>query len=365
MDSNSNALLQDTFVRDQLDDSISMLRFFPSKTNNILASGGWDCKIRAWNITCQQIQKNGLSNLVTECTSNQVYQNQYQVPILSVCWLGTTGKLLVGSADGEFSCVDIQQNQKNTIGKHDSGLKDIVYNSNYNVGFTGGWDGKLNVWDFRSNNPVLTYQFKNKIYTMSTVGNLLVVGLSERVMAYFNLQKLQNQQFSPEVLFESHLKYQTRRVCCFPEGNGFAEGSIEGRVAIKYVNLNVQPQLNEANCITTKEDFAFRCHRNNQTNPPLVYPVNDIAFNPVYGTFATVGGDGSYIFWDKDAKSRLRQGNTNDKAPITACDYSASGDIFAYSIGYDWSKGSIDSGKYQTKIGMRYLVDNEKKKKPK
>ena len=184
-------------------------------------------------------------------------------------------------------------------------------------------------------------------------------------MAYFNLQKLQNQQFSPEVLFESHLKYQTRRVCCFPEGNGFAEGSIEGRVAIKYVNLNVQPQLNEANCITTKEDFAFRCHRNNQTSPPLVYPVNDIAFNPVYGTFATVGGDGSYIFWDKDAKSRLRQGNTSDKAPITACDYSASGDIFAYSIGYDWSKGSIDSGKYQTKIGMRYLVDNEKKKKPK
>ena len=71
------------------------------------------------------------------------------------------------------------------------------------------------------------------------------------------------------------------------------------------------------------------------------------------------------FFWDKDAKSRLKQGSTTDKAPITACDYSANGDIFTYAIGYDWSKGASEAGKFATKIGMRFLADAEKKKKPK
>ena len=252
-----------------------------------------------------------------------------------------------------------------TIGNHKFACKEVIYHQNYNILLTGGWDGIINIFDLRSSGPILSYQFENKVYSMSCVKDLLVVGLSELKIGYFNLAQLQNRQFQPEITFESHLKYQTRRVCCFTEGNGFAEGSIEGRVAIKYVNLNTQPVLNDQHCISSNEDFAFRCHRNTSVNPPLVYPVNDIAFNPVYGTFATVGGDGAYIFWDKDAKSRLKQGSTLDKAPITACDYSGSGDIFAYAIGYDWSKGASEYGKYQTKIGIRYLVDNEKKKKPK
>lgn len=33
---------------------------------------------------------------------------------------------------------------------------------------------------------------------------------------------------------ESSLKYQTRCVRCFPDGQGFAVASIEGRVALEY-----------------------------------------------------------------------------------------------------------------------------------
>jgi WD40 repeat protein len=37
-----------------------------------------------------------------------------------------------------------------------------------------------------------------------------------------------------------------------------------------------------------------------------IYAVNTIKFHPTHGTFATAGGDGTYNFWDKDSKQRLR-----------------------------------------------------------
>ena len=43
----------------------------------------------------------------------------------------------------------------------------------------------------------------------------------------------------------SPLKWQTRVVACFPSANGFAVGSVEGRVAIQYIDEKVgQPSKN-------------------------------------------------------------------------------------------------------------------------
>lgn len=38
----------------------------------------------------------------------------------------------------------------------------------------------------------------------------------------------------------------------------------------------------------------------------LLMKVNDIAFHPQHGTLATVGSDGRYYFWDKDARTKLK-----------------------------------------------------------
>ena len=105
----------------------------------------------------------------------------------------------------------------------------------------------------------------------------------------------------PELTCNSHLKFQTRKVACFPDGRGYAIGSIEGRVAIKNVLINGPlPEISKDNGVAgSKDDYAFRCHRTS-SNPPEVYPVNDICFNPKYGTFVTAGGDGCFTLWDKD-----------------------------------------------------------------
>lgn len=65
--------------------------------------------------------------------------------------------------------------------------------------------------------------------------------------------------------------------------------------------------------------------------------VNGIAFHPVHGTLATVGSDGRFSFWDKDARTKLKTSEQLDQ-PISACCFNHNGNIFAYASSYDWSK---------------------------
>lgn len=107
-----------------------------------------------------------------------------------------------------------------------------------------------------------------------------------------------------------------------------------------------------------KDNFTFKCHRSTVTaagqtqdiyavrfpcppqRTPLSPPppqVNCIAFHPSYGTLATVGGDGRFSFWDKDARTKLKTSEAMEQ-PISSCAFNFNGNIFAYSVSYDWSK---------------------------
>lgn len=139
----------------------------------------------------------------------------------------------------------------------------------------------------------------------------------------------------------------------FPSITGFALGSVEGRVAIQYVNP-----------LNPKDNFTFKCHRTNGAPggyqeiyavrffpslylslpmyhqislQSIFFQVNDIAFHPVHGTLATVGSDGTFSFWDKDARTKLKPSEVMEQS-IVKCAFSHNGQIFAYAVGYDWSK---------------------------
>jgi len=129
------------------------------------------------------------------------------------------------------------------------------------------------------------------------------------------------QQVYKEI--ESPLKYQTRCITCFPDAGGYLVGSIEGRVAVQHVEDS-----------NTSKNFTFKCHRDGQD----IYAVNSISFHPVHGTFVTAGGDGSYNFWDKDSKQRLKAMAKNQEA-ISSGSFSRDGAIYAYALSYDWARG--------------------------
>jgi mRNA export factor len=206
------------------------------------------------------------------------------------------------------------------IGAHDQPIKSVAFLPTSNMIVSGGWDNMLKFWDARQQNPVGTLQLPDKCYAVDVKGSLMVVACAGRHILTYDVQG----QPTEHQRKESPLKFQSRCVAAFPDGTGYAVGSIEGRVGIQYVQK-----------VPGKESFAFKCHRQDSN----VFAVNHICFNSQFGTFATVGADGIVNFWDKDNKQRLK-GFPAINRTITCASFSAQGNLFAYSSSYDWSKGS-------------------------
>lgn len=114
-------------------------------------------------------------------------------------------------------------------------------------------------------------------------------------------------------------------------------------------------------------NFSFKCHRQNdptKRDVSKVYPVNAISFHPVHGTFSTAGSDGTYHFWDKDAKHRLK-GYPETGGPITATCFNRNGNIFAYAVSYDWSKGyAHNTQQSPIKVMLHPVAEDECKPRP-
>ncbi len=145
---------------------------------------------------------------------------------------------------------------------------------------------------------------------------------------------------------ESTLKYQTRVCRYFPNGTGIAVGSIEGRVAIEFLDDLGVPSPNGM------KKYAFKCHRVNDA----VYPVNAIAFHGSYGTFATGGCDGTVVTWDGLHKKKL---SSLYKFPtsISAMCFNSDESELAIASSYTFEEGERDHPRDE--IYIRKIVDSE------
>jgi mRNA export factor len=186
---------------------------------------------------------------------------------------------------------------------------------------------------------------------MDATDKICVVGTADRQIHIYDLAN----PFTKYRQVESPLKWQTRVISCFPAsvgGDGYAVGSIEGRVGIQYAH-----QADE------KKNFSFKCHRvdipASQIAPPAqsgsqnVFPINSITFHKTQGTFCTGGGDGSLTFWDGMARTKLKafsakelgNGDPDNRpnpiwgTPIVSASFNHTNEILAYAMSYDWSKG--------------------------
>uniref|UniRef100_A0A2K6TS42 Rae1 protein homolog n=1 Tax=Saimiri boliviensis boliviensis TaxID=39432 RepID=A0A2K6TS42_SAIBB len=312
--------MKDIEVTSSPDDSIGCLSFSPpTLPGNFLIAGSWANDVRCWEVqdSGQTIPK---------------AQQMHTGPVLDVCWSDDGSKVFTASCDKTAKMWDLSSNQAIQIAQHDAPVKTIhwIKAPNYSCVMTGSWDKTLKFWDTRSSNPMMVLQLPERCYCADVIYPMAVVATAERGLIVYQLEN-QPSEFRR---IESPLKHQHRCVAIFKDKQnkptGFALGSIEGRVAIHYIN-----PPNPA-----KDNFTFKCHRSNGTNtsaPQDIYAVNGIAFHPVHGTLATVGSDGRFSFWDKDARTKLKTSEQLDQ-PISACCFNHNGNIFAYASSYDWSK---------------------------
>lgn len=256
------------------------------------------------------------------------------------------------------------------VAAHDQPIKSVKFfelpNSNQSMIVTGSWDKTIKYWDLRTQQPVATVQCQERVYTLDVKKNLLVVGTADR---YINVINLSEPSKFYKTL-QSPLKWQTRVVSCFSDATGFAVGSIEGRCAIQYVEEKDarydKSAFNACSSLTsTSSNFSFKCHRDPaQNNITNVYSVNAISFHPVHGTFSTAGSDGTFHFWDGVAKHRLK-GYPTVGGTISATAFNKDGNIFAYAVSYDWSKGyASNNTQYPNKIMMHPVNADECKPRP-
>jgi mRNA export factor len=243
------------------------------------------------------------------------------------------------------------------VAAHDAPIRSVHMIPNPSVGgspllITGSWDKTVKYWDLRQSNPIAQIECQDRVYTMDVKNKLLVIGTADR---YINIVNLDNPTKFYKTM-QSPLKWQTRVVSCFADASGFAVGSIEGRCAIQYVEEK-----------DSASNFSFKCHRE---TPPAnrdicnIYSVNSINFHPVHGTFSTAGSDGTFHFWDKDAKHRLK-GYPSVGGPISSTAFSRNGNIFAYAVSYDWSKGySANTQQTTNKVMLHPVGPDEMKPRP-
>jgi len=328
----------DVELADPPADSVSAMSFCP--TADYLAVASWDNNVRIYEIS-------------TTGQSQGKAMYSHEAPVLDVCWSTDGQRIFSGGADKVARMFELASGQTTVVAAHDAPVRCVRWSANgAGVLITGSWDKTIKYWTPGNPTPLITVQLPERCYSMDVAGNLLVAATAERQIVTINLG-------NPGVIYkkiDSPLKWQTRVVACFPAGDGYAVGSIEGRVAIQYVEEK-----------DSVNNFSFKCHRKEIANSKEtnVFAVNAITFHQQHGTFCTAGSDGVIFFWDKDSKIRLK---TFDAAPgpITCAAFNRTGQIFAYAISYDWSKGHSGAvPNHPNKVMLHSLKDEEIKKKPK
>lgn len=308
-------------------DGISCLNFSPV-SNALLLVSSWDTTVRLYDVS-QNLSK---ATFTLKAAS------------LGSCFCSDE-KGFAGGLDSLVYSLDFGRGTQEVIGSHADALSCIEWSSTHNMLITGSWDTSVSTWDPRSNNRTNQIPTDQKVYSISTVDNRLVVATAGRHVLIYDIRNLSQW----EQKRESSLRHASRKVACFPNGSGFAMGSIEGRVAIEYFDMSAEAQAKK---------YAFKCHRKGD----VAYPVNALAFHPVYGTFATGGCDGLVNIWDGGNKKRLCQLHPYPTS-IASMAFSHDGSLLAIASSYTFEEG--DQPHPEDNVYLRYVQDVDVKPRPK
>lgn len=346
-----------------------------NQKKSLLASTSWDGALRLHDTAA----KSHVLTHAMECG-----------PLLCMAASSGGGKLYTGGSDGSIRQFDIVTSSTSLIGMHNCSDNDkkaacstlSTINNSSSLIASAGWDAKFHLWDVRLSNsssskkPVVTLELPGKAFSMDTSidGTKVVVATSGRKNCFIDIRSptaiaaiddtdveaatKENPPLAKSILTrDSSLKYQTRCIKFFqPYSYGVAIGSIEGRVAIEYLSdVGISPPPSSSTPLNTKK-YAFKCHRVND----IIYPVNDIVFHPIHGTFATGGADGSVVTWDGNNKKKIAN-IVKLQNSIACLAYNLDGSELAMASSYTFEEGERDHPREE--IYVREILESEVKPK--
>ncbi|RVW72410.1 Mitotic checkpoint protein BUB3.1 [Vitis vinifera] len=160
----------------------------------------------------------------------------------ALSWIAASMTIPQGSVPASTIPLVFSHGKEDVLGRHDAPVRCIEYSYATGQVVTGSWDKTLKCWDPRGASGqertlVGTYAQPERVYSLSLFSNRLVV-------------------------------CNCRKTC-------YALSSVEGRVAMEFLN-SLRPVKPKTLC-----RYAFKCHRKSEAGRDIVYPVNAIAFHPI------------------------------------------------------------------------------------
>ncbi|KAI0685726.1 WD40 repeat-like protein [Cytidiella melzeri] len=292
-------------------DSVSSVRFSPSNPAQLLVSA-WDTTVRLYDVDANE----------------QKAKFDHRAAVLA-CSFATPERAYSGGLDTYVRELDLSTENINHLGHHSDAISCLSYARDTNAVVSGSWDRTVRFWDPRASTPQQSsYTVPERVYQMDLVNNNLVVAMASRLFYIYDIRKMDSPQSR-----ESSLKFMTRSLACMADGQGYATASVEGRIAVEYFDPGPEAQ---------EKKYAFKCHRQTINDVDHVWPVNALAFHPVYNTFASAGSDGTVSIWDHKLKKRLRQ-YPKYNAAVPSVAFNCDGTKLAVGVSYMWDEGEQGS----------------------
>lgn len=282
----------------------------------------------------------------------------------------TKDLIACGCLDGGVRSVDLKSGDVRVIGTHarvgedgrecgdGAGVSCVEYDARgTGLLVTCGWDRRIRAWDLAATTAekreVASVETPGKCYAsdMTRDGTLFVAMSDRQILAYDVADLIAGGR--PKVNRRSSMRYQTRAIGGHPNEESLVVASVEGRVAVEYVDAT----RNE------EKRYAFKCHRKTEdpTKGEVIYPVHAVAFHPL-GTFATGGGDGYVNTWDGAAKKRLFQ-CPRYPTSISALAFSPCGGLLAVASSYAHEERENQGATPIDRLYVRVITHDEIKPK--
>ncbi|KAI7864854.1 mitotic checkpoint protein [Spinellus fusiger] len=313
-------------ITDSPSDGIASLAFHPQNSHQLLASS-WDSTVRLYDVE----------------QNRQITRIDHDGPVLEACF-GGGSVVYSGGVCKQVSRIDLETSTRTTLGRHDGSVRNVCWNEESGSVLTGSWDKTLRVWDPRADTKEMQkIELPHKVFCMDIVQNILVIAMANRQVYIYDTRNMA----APWQERETSLRYMLKSIRCMPNIEGYACASVEGRVALEFFDMSPEIQAKK---------YAFKSHRQTVGDTEIVYPVNALAFHPIYGTFASGGSDSIVNIWDGVHRKRTRQ-FPRYPDEISSLAFSPDGNMLAIASSYTYDEGERDHS--PDSIFIRTLAESD------